>query len=138
MSKKWSDSQQGYIDSMRRKNSGRRWTTSVIQKALDIAWDMWEQRYGINNNTMHSRLAANTEEIRAQLRELYGCGSHSLLPIDRHLFSKPEATLLTGEPNLMQQWIILSLTATQRAAVTAEDLDRTMTSERALMRPWLD
>jgi hypothetical protein len=123
---------------MRRKNSGPRWTASVIQKALDIAWDMWEQRNNIYNNTMHPRRAGTTEEIRAQLPELYHCGSHSLLPIDRHLFSKPEATLLRGEPNLMLQWINLFLTATRRAAVTAEDLDLTMTSEGALMRRWLD
>ncbi len=135
---KWPDAQQLYLNSLHKKNTDQRWTTLLSQKVLEVAWDMWEQRYGINNNTMHSRRAANMEEIRAQLRELYGCGSHSLLPIDRHLFSKPEATLLTGEPNLMRQWIILSLTATRRAAVTAEDLDRTMTSECALMRRWLD
>jgi hypothetical protein len=123
---------------MRRKNSGRRWTASVIQKALDIARDMWEQRNDISNNTMHPRQVATMEEIREQLRELYRCGSHSLLPIDLHLFSKPEATLLTGEPNLMLQWINSFLTATQRAAVSAEDLDQTMTSDRALMRCWLD
>jgi hypothetical protein len=138
MSKKWSDSQQRYIDSMRRKNSGRRWTLLVIQKALDIAWDMWEQRNDINQNTMHPRRAANMEEIKAQLQESYGCGRNSLLPIDQHLFSKPEATLLMGEPNLLLQWIYLFLTATRRAAVAEEELERTMTSKRALMRRWLE
>jgi hypothetical protein len=44
MTKKWSDSQQRYIDSLRKTNTGLRWTASVIQKALDIAWDRWEQR----------------------------------------------------------------------------------------------
>jgi hypothetical protein len=138
MSKKWSDSQQRYIRSMRRKNSGRRWTASVIQKALDIAWDMWEQRNDINQNTMHPRRAANMEEIKAQLRESYHCGRNSLLPIDPYLFSKAEASLLMGEPNLMLQWIYSFLTATRRAAVAEEDLERTMTSKRALMRCWLE
>jgi hypothetical protein len=133
MSNKWSNSQQRYIDSMRRKNSGRRWTASVIQKALDIAWGMWEQRNDINQNTMHPRRVADVKEIKAQLRDSYHCGHNSLLPIDRHLFSKSQTTLLLGEPHLMQQWINSFLTA----AKVTEDLERTMTSERALMRRWL-
>ena len=122
---------------MRRKTLGRPWTASVIQKALDIASDMWEQRNGINQNTMHPRRVADVEEIKAQLRDSYHCGRNSLLPIDQHLFSKSQATLLLGEPHLMQQWINLFLTATRRAAKATEDLERTMTSERALMRCWL-
>jgi hypothetical protein len=121
-----------------RRNSGRRWTASVIQKALDIAWDMWEQHNGINQNTMHPRRAATMEEIKAQLQESYRCGPNSLLSIDQHLFSKSEATLLLGEPHLMLQWIYLFLTATRRGVVAAEDLRRTMTSNRALMRHWLE
>jgi hypothetical protein len=85
MSKKWSSSQQRYIDSMKRKNSGCRWSALVIQKALDIAWDMWEQRKDINQNTMHPRQVANVEEIKAHLWASYLCGSNSLLPIDQHL-----------------------------------------------------
>jgi hypothetical protein len=82
MSKKWAGSQQRYIDSMKRKNSGRRWTALVIQKALDIAWDMWEQRNDINQNTMHPRWVTDVEEIKAQLQASYQCGRNSLLPID--------------------------------------------------------
>ncbi len=73
---------------MRRKNAGRCWTASVIQKALDIAWGMWEQHNDINQNTMHPRRVADVKEIKAQLRDSYHCGHNSLLPIDRHLFSK--------------------------------------------------
>jgi hypothetical protein len=137
LSKKWSDSQQRYIDSLHRKNSGRRWASSVIQKALDIAWDMWEQRNDINQNTMHPRRVVEVDEIKAQLRVLYRRGSDSLLPIDHHLFSKSEATLQLGEPNLMLQWITSVLTASRRAAVATKNIEQTMTAERALMQRWL-
>jgi hypothetical protein len=43
-----------------------------------------------------------------------------------------------GDPHLMLQWINLFLSSTRRAAVATEDLERTMTSERALMRRWLE
>jgi hypothetical protein len=99
---------------------------------------MWEQRNDVNQNTMHPRRAVAVEEIKAQIRILYQRGSDSLLPIDRHLFSKSVATLQLGEPNLMLQWINSALTASRRAAVAADDLDRTMTAERSLMHRWLE
>jgi hypothetical protein len=136
LSKKWSDSQKRYIDSLHRKNSGRRWTSSVIQKALDIAWDMWEQRNDINRNTMHPRWAAAIDKIKAQLRGLYR-QERNFLPIDRHLFLKSESTLLLGEPHLMLQWITSVITASWRAAAATNDLEQTMTAERALMQRWL-
>jgi hypothetical protein len=137
-SNKWSDSQQKYIDSLKRKNSGRRWTSSVIQKALDIAWDMWEQRNDINNNSMHPRRAADMEKIKAKLRDLYAKGYLHLLQIDHHLFSKSVETLQLGEPNLMQQWIHSHTTATRRAEAATEDLARNTTAQRDLMRRWLE
>jgi hypothetical protein len=88
---------------------------------------------------MHPRRVTNMEEIKAQLWVSYRCRrKNSLLPIDRHLFSKSEATLLMGKPHLMLQWTNLFLAATRPAAVAKEDLERTMTSERALMHTsWL-
>jgi hypothetical protein len=98
---------------------------------------MWEQRNDINQNTMPPRREADMEEIKAQLRASYLCGRNSLLSINRHLFSKSEATLLMGEPHLILQLFKTFLTATRGAAVATEDLERAMTSERALMRCWL-
>jgi hypothetical protein len=138
MSKKGSDSQQKYIDSLKRKNSGRRWTSSIIQKALDIAWDMWEQRNNINNNSMHPRRAADMEKIKAKLRDLYAKGYLHLLQIDHHLFSKSVETLQLGEPHLMLQWIHSHTTATRRAGAATEDLARNTTAQRDLMRRCLE
>jgi hypothetical protein len=138
VSKKWSDSQQRFIDSLKRKNSGRRWTSAVIQKALDIAWDMWEQRNDVLHNSMHPQRAVAVAEIQAQLRVLYRQGREALLPMDRHLFSKSFDKLTQDQDeNLMQQWITSVLQATRRAASARADLEQTMRSERALMQRWL-
>jgi hypothetical protein len=59
---------------------------SVKQKALDIAWDMWEQQNDVNQNTMHPRRAAAVEEIKAQLWVLYRREPNFLLPTDCDLF----------------------------------------------------
>jgi hypothetical protein len=76
---KWSDSQQHHIESLRKKNNGRRWAVSVIQKALDVAWDMWEQRNDVKHDTPHPRKAAEVARIKVELQLLCRQGSKKLL-----------------------------------------------------------
>jgi hypothetical protein len=35
--------------------NGQRWAISLVQKALDVSWDVWEQRNDIKHNTLHPR-----------------------------------------------------------------------------------
>jgi hypothetical protein len=135
--RKWSDSQQRYIDSLHKKNTGRRWAISLIQKALDVAWDMWEQRNHIKHNTLHPRRAAEVARIKVQLQLLYRKGNAGLLPQDRLLFYKTEETLLEGKPVEMLQWTASVLKAIRRAATAKHDQEATMASERSLMKLWL-
>ena len=96
---KWSDSQQRYIDSLQKKNTGRRWAISLIQKALDVAWDMWAQRNEIMQNTLHPRAAAEVARIKVQLQMLYRKGKASLFAQGWLFFYKSEAKLLNkGTP----------------------------------------
>jgi hypothetical protein len=135
--RKWSDAQQRYIDSLYKKNTGRRWTISLIQKALEVAWDMWEQRNHIKHNTLHPRAAAAVMDIKVQLQLLYRKGKAGFLSQDKLLFSKSEEKLLKGEPTEMLQWITSVLNATRRAAQAKNDAEATMQDERALMKRWL-
>jgi hypothetical protein len=64
LGRKWSDGQQGFIDSLHKKNTGQHWTILLIQKALDVAWDMWEQRKDIKHNTLCPRAAAAVIAIK--------------------------------------------------------------------------
>ncbi len=137
ISKKWSDAQQRYIDSLQKKNTGRRWAISLIQKALDVSWDMWEHRNDIKHNTLHPRRAAEVIRIKVQLQLLYRKGRKPFLAQDRLLFSKSEATLLKGSPIEMLQWSTSVLNATRRAAAAKNDLEATMQAERDLMKRWL-
>ena len=137
IAQKWSDSQQRYVDSLHKKNTGRRWAISLIQKALDVAWDMWAQRNEIMHHTLHPRAAAEVARIKVQLQLLYRKGRASLLAQDRLLFCKSEAKLLKGSPIEMLQWTTSVLTATRRAASAKHDQEATMASERSLMKQWL-
>jgi hypothetical protein len=134
VARKWSDAQQRFIDSLNKKNTGRRWTASLIQKALDVAWDMWEQRNDIKYNTLHPRRAAEVIEIKVRLQLLYRQGKDDFLLQDRLLFSKTESTLLQGTPNEMLQWISSVLLATRRATADKDSIERSMQAERSLMK----
>ncbi len=134
---KWSDAQQRHIDSLQKKNTGRRWTISLIQKALEIAWDMWEQRNHIKHNALHPRAAAAVVDVKVQLQLLYRKGHAGFLSQDRLLFSKSETKLLKGEAKEMLQWITSVLNATRRAAQAKNDAYASMQVERAIMQRWL-
>jgi hypothetical protein len=135
--KEWSDAQQRCINSLQKKNAGRRWTVSLIQKAVDVAWDMWEQRNDIEHNTLHPRAAAAVFEIKAQLQLLYSEGKDGFISQDQLLFFKSADTLLKGEPAEMLQWITAVLHAKERSAQAKQDIVATILEERALMRCWL-
>jgi hypothetical protein len=55
IAKKWSDAQQRHADSLQKKNAGQRWAISLVQKALEVSWDMWEQRNDIKHNTLNRK-----------------------------------------------------------------------------------
>jgi hypothetical protein len=137
IAKRWSDAQQRFIDSLAKKNTGRRWTASLIQKALDVAWDMWEQRNDIKHNTSHPRREAAVMNIQVQLQMLYRHGKDAFLPQDCLLFAKTEETLLKGTPEKMLQWISSVTNATHRTVDAKAALARSMTAERDLLKRWL-
>jgi hypothetical protein len=134
---KWSGASQRFIDSLQKKNTGRRWAISLIQKALDVAWDMWTQRNDINNNSFHPRCAAEVLRIKVHFQLLFRQGSKGFLAQDRLLFFKTEQRLLQGTPIEMLQWISSVLNATRRKAQARDDMEATMNSERELMKLWL-
>jgi hypothetical protein len=90
IARKWSDSQQRFLDLLQKRNTSRRWVISAIQKALDVAWDMWEQRNEINNNSLHPRRAEEVLAIRTQLKLLYQKGQDRFLLQDCLLLPKPK------------------------------------------------
>ena len=140
LGRKWTDAQQRYIDSLYQKNTGQRWTIATIQKAIDVAWDMWEQRNDIKYNTRSTRThtALVVLDIKVKLQLLYRKGCNGFLSQDKLLFSKFEVKLLKGEPNTeMLQWISSVQHAKKRAAQAKKDLAATMKIERALMKRWL-
>jgi hypothetical protein len=102
IARKWSDSQQRHIDSLQKKNTGRRWAISVIQRlsmlhrtcgsnamtsSTTLSIRVAQHSPSASHNTLHPRRAAEVARIAAQLQLLHRKGSAGLLSHDRLLFS---------------------------------------------------
>ncbi len=56
----WAAKQQEYYDWLERKNTGRRWVTTLIKRLWQISWDMWEHRKGeLKNHVSYTHLRAH-------------------------------------------------------------------------------
>jgi hypothetical protein len=137
LSKRWADAQQRYLETLNKRNTGRRWTIAILAKIWDISWDMWEQRNGIAHGTLHPRRLAQLQVLKEQVTSIFEEGSNDLLPRDRRLFDKGIDTLLEGSDSEMQQWMISVLMARQRSASAVEDNKASLRAERVLMQRWL-
>jgi hypothetical protein len=68
-----SDTQQHLLPSSPKKNtSGQQWVTSLVQKALDVAWDKWQQRNDSHNHTLHPWRTAEAIESRCNCNSCIG------------------------------------------------------------------
>jgi hypothetical protein len=135
--RKWSDAQQRHVDSLQKKHTERRWTVALVQKAIDVAWDMWEQQDDIEHNTMHLHAAAAALDIQVKLQLVHQKGSKGFLWQDEQFFKKSEVKVLKGEPIEMQQWFSSVLHAKRRTGQAKNDFEATMEAERMLMQRWL-
>jgi hypothetical protein len=138
LSKKWSDTQARYLESIQSRSSGRRWTIAILEKVWDISWDMWEHRNGIAHDPLHHRRLAQLHEMQRQVKEIFEEGREGLLPRDKRLFSKGVERLTDGSETDMQQWITSVLLARERANSATADEAASLRAGRALFRRWLE
>jgi hypothetical protein len=100
----WAAKQQEYYDWLQRRNTGKRWVTTLIKKLWEISWSMWEQRNGELTNPAspaslrkHARLDA---AITHEYRDLT-----TLTQQDRRWFHRPKKILFTEALEYKQQWL---------------------------------
>ena len=138
LSKKWSDVQARYLESIQSRSSGRRWTIAILEKIWDISWDMWEQRNGIAHDPSHHRRLAQLQEMQRRVQVIFSEGSEGLLPRDRRLFSKGVERLTDGSETDMQQWITSILLARERADSATADSAASLRAQRAAFKRWFE
>ncbi len=95
---------------------GKRWTTALIRKLWDVAWDLWEFRNAVYHKQCNLSLHEDTIALDQKVRELtHTLALTGLLSKDKHLETIPIDRLL-GLPRLRKvEWLLKANLALTRA-----------------------
>ena len=106
------------------RRSGRRWLTALIKKLWQVAWDLWEQRNGINQENQQAIQRLANQGI---IRDEYGQGTIGLEGFNRCLFNKSMDDRLSAPLFRQEAWI-----RRVRAARSRAEYNSTNRTSRAL------
>jgi regulator of sirC expression with transglutaminase-like and TPR domain len=82
----WQEIQAQYFREIGKQNSGLRWTSALIQKIWQVAWDQWEHRNAILHNCESLITQAEAAMITSWVQMELETGIQGLLQGDRYLF----------------------------------------------------
>lgn len=117
----WQAQQQRYYQTLKSRKTGRRWSTLIIRKLWEVAWDMWEHRNGI----LHQKDNAVKHQVTdLELRRLFAVGPRKVLRRDRRLFEKPLEEWLASDPFVRRQWVSMVTKSTKRYKHQQAPMDR--------------
>jgi hypothetical protein len=100
----WAAKQQEYYDWLQKRNTGKRWITTLIKKLWEISWNMWEQRNGELKNPASPANLREHARINAAIKREY----QDLLTLtqrDRCWLRRPKEVLFTEPLEYKQQWL---------------------------------
>jgi hypothetical protein len=100
----WAAKQQEYYDWLQRRNTGKRWVTTLIKKLWEISWNMWEQRNGELNDPASSASLREHARLDTQITHEYEDVS-TLYIKDRRWFRRPKEVLFTEPLEYKTQWL---------------------------------
>jgi regulator of sirC expression with transglutaminase-like and TPR domain len=82
----WQEIQAQYFQEIGKQNSGLRWTSALIQKIWQVAWDQWEHRNAILYNSENLVTQAESVMIASWVQMELENEIQGLLQGDRYLF----------------------------------------------------
>jgi len=134
LSKEWREHQERIWKQSRSRKSSKRWTTELIKKLWNVAWDMWEQRNEALHNSASNRTAILEKDINDRIQHIYAIGPGQLARKDLGLMRQPVAHQLQLPLSVKQQWL-----ESIKAALHRKQLHEhgTMLGEQRLMETWV-
>jgi hypothetical protein len=111
----WRQLQSEYFQTIRSLKSSKRWSTAIIKKLWEIAWDLWEQRNGRLHHKEEGHVMAETE---IQIQNLWTDQRIRQTPSIRKLLPGKVEELLAKSVQQRQQWLIRVETALSRNQTT--------------------
>ena len=100
----WAEVQDTYFRYIGSRRSGKRWLIALINKVWLTAWDLWEDRNGVNASR---RDEAGKKALQARVTAEFRVGYSALHRKSRRLFTqRTEAVLLATEIQTVESWLL--------------------------------
>jgi hypothetical protein len=124
----WAGVQEAHFIWLGRRNTGKRWATSLVVKLWEIAWDLWDHRNQVKHNLETAQDLARRDSILIQVRSEYSFGRAGLPRRDWRLFKRPLLSLLDTSLHYLDAWLLRVTTARLRQSRRVETItDTTLT-----------
>jgi hypothetical protein len=125
----WAEVQDTYFKFIGSQKSGKRWLVALIHKIWLTAWDLWEDRNGVNANR---RETANHLTLQSRVREEFQLGFAWLHKKSHRLFKQRGLlVLLAAETQTLESWLLRVESARTWADMEPEVIARERSEEAA-------
>jgi hypothetical protein len=100
----WAAKQQDYYDWLKKKNTGKRWVTTLIKKLWEISWGLWEHRNGELKNPSSPASLRDHARLDALIAADYA-DQTQLFRKDCRWFRRPHAIIFLESLDYKTQWL---------------------------------
>jgi hypothetical protein len=118
----WAGVQEAHYLWLGRRNTGKRWATSLVVKLWEVTWDLWNHRNQAKFDLETAQDIARRESILAAVRSEYSVGRSSLPRRDWRHFQCPLLSILSSSLHYLDAWLLRVKTAHSRQVRRAADL----------------
>jgi hypothetical protein len=130
--RQWEIEQQKYYHHTQSIRSSLQWSSSIIIKIWQVAWELWTHRNEILHKSNHRLQSYDIDE---QIRQIWQQGElHKIRSIKKIIPQNVDEILITNLEK-KQQWVARITAAIQREKAKAQDTR--FSSERRLMQAYL-
>ena len=137
ISKSWLPLQEEYLVRTHSKTNTRRWASMIIQKLMQIAWDMWADRNDAKHNDRPSVMIRYDSSLVSEIDEILGEEPPYLLPADQHLLRIPMATLHAYSTTFKELWLNSVRGARETFLIHTHYVSHGTRLQQQLMKNWL-
>jgi len=134
LQREWRDRQDQIWKQMRSRKSSKRWTSELIKKLWNVAWDMWDQRNEALHESSLNREQILEKDTNDQIKQIYAVGIGQLARTDFALMKNPIEHQLQLPLQTKRQWVASIEAALQRKQLHEHG---TMLAEQRLMAAWV-
>ena len=100
----WAEVQETYFKFIGSQKSGKRWLVALIKKIWLTAWDLWEDKNGVN---ARQRELASHLVLQARVRDEFQVGFAFLHRKSQRLFKQRDLlVLLAAETQTLESWLL--------------------------------